>query len=166
MLLASASDDTSVLLRPQLCLLTTFRVVIEGWGRQCRPISEYSQPKQPQALDTTAQTLTLHLTDEKSLLPSRKAFPRVPVQDFKEAARLSTEAKALAADAASATEGAAALAAELAGLCQQEALQREEVALLEEALLEARRSAALAQWRRLQARTSLLRGLPSPPDRE
>ena len=76
--------------------------------------------------------------------PSRRRL----LQDFKEAARLSTEAKALAADAASAAEKAAGMAEELAGLGQRESLQREEVALLEEALQDARRAAALAQWRR------------------
>lgn len=86
------------------------------------------------------------------------------MQDFKEAARLSTEAKALAADAASGAEAAAGMAAELAGLSQKESLQREEVALLDEALLEARRLAALAQWRRLQVQMPQL-GLLSSPGR-
>ena len=71
------------------------------------------------------------------------------------------------AEAACAAEAGAAMGAELAALSRGEALHRQEAALLGGALQEARRSAALAQWRRLQVRTSchlaahqLLHGAP------
>jgi len=72
------------------------------------------------------------------------------VQDFKEAARLSASVKALAAEAATADTRAASMADELGELAARASVLREEVELLEEALAEARRSLALAQWRRLQ----------------
>ena len=79
-------------------------------------------------------------------------MPATLLQDFKEAARLSAEAKALAAEAEAAHARATAMADESAELAARESIRREEVDLLDEALWEARRSLALAQWRRLQVR--------------
>ena len=76
-------------------------------------------------------------------------------QDFKEAARLSAEAKALAAEAEEAHARAKAMSDEFAELAARESVQHDEVDLLDEALAEARRSLALAQWRRLQVLSKL-----------
>ena len=63
---------------------------------------------------------------------------------------MSANVKALAAEAAAADARAASMADELAELADRASVRREEVDLLEEALVDARRSLALAQWRRLQ----------------
>ena len=75
------------------------------------------------------------------------------LQDFKEAARLATEAKAKAAEADSELARAEDLRKQAAGLSSEEAAAALRLDGLEGALTSAQRQCALASWRQLKVRS-------------